>query len=90
MAVAGLNSQDEPSQKELASLVDQAREQQISYILTEQNVSSKLTEIIRSEVGAETLELHNLGVLTQDNIDNEETYFTLMEQNLEALRTALQ
>lgn len=90
VSVAGLNSQDEPSQKELASLVDQAREQQISYILTEQNVSSKLTEIIRSEVGAETLELHNLGVLTQDNIDNEETYFTLMKQNLEALRTALQ
>lgn len=90
VAVAGLNSQDEPSQRELASLVDQAREQQIEYILTEQNVSSKLTEIIRSEVGAETLELHNLGVLTQDNIDNQETYFTLMEQNLEALRTALQ
>lgn len=90
VAVAGLNSQNEPSQKELADLVDQARDQKITYILTEQNVSSKLTEIIREEVGAETLQLHNLGILTKENIDNNETYFTLMEQNMEALRTALQ
>lgn len=90
VAVAGLNSQNEPSQKELANLVDQAREQKITYILTEQNVSSKLTEIIREEVGAETVQLHNLGILTKENIDNNETYFTLMEQNIEALRTALQ
>ncbi|WP_342528789.1 zinc ABC transporter substrate-binding protein [Chryseomicrobium sp. FSL W7-1435] len=90
VAVAGISTQDEPSQKELASLVDQAREQQIDYILTEQNVSSKLTDIIRSEVGAETLPLHNLGVLTDEDIANEENYLTLMERNIETLRTALQ
>lgn len=90
VSVAGLNSQDEPSQRELAALVDQAREQDIDYILTEQNVSSKLTDIIKTEVGAETLALHNLGVLTQENVDNEDTYFTIMEQNIETLRTALQ
>lgn len=90
VAVAGLSSQDEPSQKELANLVDQAREQDIQYILTEQNVSSKLTDIIRAEVGAETLPLHNLGVLTQEDVDAGETYFTLMEKNIETLKTALQ
>lgn len=90
IAVAGISTQDEPSQKELASLVDQASEQEIEYILTEQNVSSKLTEIIRNEVGAETLSLHNLGVLTQEDIDNGEDYISLMERNIETLRTALQ
>lgn len=90
IAVAGISTQDEPSQKELASLVDQAREQEIEYILTEQNVSSKLTEIIRNEIGAETLSLHNLGVLTQEDIDNGEDYISLMERNIETLRTALQ
>lgn len=89
VAVAGLSTQDEPSQKELAAIVDQAKEQNISYILTEQNVSSKLTDIIRTEVEAETLPLHNLGVLTDEDIDNGDDYLTLMERNIETLKTAL-
>ncbi|MDE0583695.1 zinc ABC transporter substrate-binding protein [Planococcus sp. A6] len=89
VAVAGLNSQDEPSQKELTEIVDMALEKDIQYIVFEQNVSSNLTEVIQNEVGAEAIEMHNLGVLTQENIDNDETYFTLMEKNLQALETVL-
>ncbi|MDQ0430391.1 zinc transport system substrate-binding protein [Planomicrobium stackebrandtii] len=89
VAIAGLNSQDEPSQKELTEIVDQAKEENVEYIVFEQNVSSNLTEVIQNEVGAEAIEMHNLGVLTQDNIDNEETYFTLMEKNLQVLETIL-
>ena len=89
IAVAGLNSQDEPSQKELTEIVDLAKKEKIQYIVFEQNVSSNLTEVIQKEVGAEAVEMHNLGVLTQENIDNEETYFTLMEKNLQTLETIL-
>ncbi|MGH2319560.1 metal ABC transporter solute-binding protein, Zn/Mn family [Planococcus sp. SE5232] len=89
VAIAGLNSQDEPSQKELTEIVDLAKEKEIEYIVFEQNVSSNLTEVIQNEVGAEAIEMHNLGVLTQENIDNEETYFTLMEKNLHVLETIL-
>ena len=89
VAVAGLNSQDEPSQKELTEIVDLAREKNIEYIVFEQNVSSNLTEVVQKEVGAEAVEMHNLGVLTQEDIDNGETYFTLMEKNLETLETIL-
>ncbi|MFD1030326.1 metal ABC transporter solute-binding protein, Zn/Mn family [Metaplanococcus flavidus] len=89
VAVAGLNSQDEPSQKELTEIVDLAREKNIEYIVFEQNVSSNLTEVVQKEVGAEAVQMHNLGVLTQEDIDNGETYFTLMEKNLEVLKTIL-
>lgn len=89
LAVAGLNSQDEPSQKELTKLIDLAEEKNIEYILFEQNVSSKLTEVIQKEIGAESLVLHNLGVLSKEDIQNKETYFTLMNRNLETLRTVL-
>ncbi|MGM9948767.1 MAG: metal ABC transporter solute-binding protein, Zn/Mn family [Lysinibacillus sp.] len=88
--VAGLNSQSEPSQKELMEIVDLAKKEKIKYIFFEQNVSSNLTEVIRKEVGAEPMILHNLSVLTPEDIANGETYFTLMEKNLEALKTALQ
>lgn len=89
VAVAGLNSQDEPSQKELAEIVDLAKEKNIKYIVFEQNVSSNLAEVIQKEVGAEAVQMHNLGVLTQENIDNKENYFTLMEKNLQVLEMVL-
>ena len=88
--VAGLNSQSEPSQKELTKIVDLAKKENIQYIFFEQNVSSNLTEVIQNEVAADSLILHNLSVLTTDDIKNGETYFTLMEKNMEALKTALQ
>ncbi|ANU12623.1 metal ABC transporter solute-binding protein, Zn/Mn family [Planococcus halocryophilus] len=89
IAIAGLNSQNEPSQKELTEIVDLAKEYDLQYIVFEQNVSSNLTKVIQKEVGAEAIDMHNLGVLTQENIDNEETYFTLMEKNLQVLETIL-
>lgn len=87
--IAGLNSQNEPSQKELTKIVDKANELHIHYILFEQNVSSKLAEVIQKEVGAESLVLHNLSVLTADDEKNNETYFTLMEKNIQTLEKAL-
>lgn len=89
VAVSGLNSQDEPSQQDLTEIVKLAKEKNIKTILFEQNVSSNLTKVIQNEVGADAMTLHNLGVLTQKDIENKETYFTLMEQNLETLKKAL-
>ncbi|NYF25523.1 metal ABC transporter solute-binding protein, Zn/Mn family [Sporosarcina sp. JAI121] len=89
VAIAGLNSQSEPSQKQLAIIVKEAKEQDVHYVLFEQNVSSKLTEVVRKEIGAESLMLHNLGVLTVEDVKNNETYFSLMERNIETLKKAL-
>ena len=87
--IAGLNSQTEPSQKELTAIVDKAKDLHIHYILFEQNVSSKLAAVIQKEVGADSLVLHNLSILTSDDVKNKETYFTLMEKNIQTLETAL-
>ncbi|MDV6378076.1 zinc ABC transporter substrate-binding protein [Sporosarcina sp. GW1-11] len=89
LAVSGLDSQNEPSQKQLASIVKEAQEKDIKYILFEQNVSSKLAEVIQKELNAETLTLHNLSVLTNEDLENEEDYFSLMEHNLDVLKKAL-
>lgn len=89
VAVAGLNSQDEPSQKELTGIIKQAEEKGIEHIVFEQNVSSNLTEVVQKEIGAEAVMMHNLGVLTQEDIKNGETYFTLMEHNLATLEQVL-
>ncbi|MFB1080336.1 metal ABC transporter solute-binding protein, Zn/Mn family [Jeotgalibacillus sp. JSM ZJ347] len=88
-AIAGISTTDEPSQRELTELIESATSQNVEYLLIEQNVSSNLTDVIQEEIGAKTLPLHNLSVLTDDDIQNEETYFTLMEKNIESLRTAM-
>lgn len=90
VAIAGLNSQSEPSQKELAALIDYAREKNVQYVLFEQNISSNLTKVIQNEINAEALTLHNLGVLTVEDIKNKEDYFSLMERNLTVLEKVFQ
>ncbi|KZE39745.1 adhesin [Bhargavaea cecembensis] len=87
--IAGLNPQSEPSQKELARIVDLAREKQVSTIFFEQNITSKLTQVIVNEIGAESDTLHNLSVLSQEDIENGADYFSLMRQNIERLGKAL-
>lgn len=89
IGIAGLNSQDEPSQKELTELVDLGKKLNIQYIFFEQNVSSNVASVIQKEIGAKSLKLHNLSVLTDEDIKNNETYFTLMEKNIENLKQAL-
>lgn len=89
VGIAGLNSQDEPSQKELTQLVDLAKELNIKTIFFEQNVSSNVASVIQKEIGAESKTLHNLSVLTNDDMKNQEDYFTLMEKNIESLKEAL-
>ena len=90
IGVTGLTSSGEPSQKQLAGIVTMAKEEDLHYVVYEQNISSKLTEIIQKEMGAEALEFHNLSVLTDKDIESGENYFSLMEKNIKTLQTALQ
>lgn len=89
VSISGLSTTNEPSQKELEKIIAQAKQKNIKYILFEQNVSSKLTKIVQSELGAKSLTLHNLSVLTDKDIKNNETYFSLMKKNLDTLQTVL-
>ncbi len=89
ISISGLSTTNEPTQRELEKIISMADKQGLHYILFEQNVKSKLAEIVQKEIGAKALPVHNLGILTKENIKDKETYFTLMEQNLASLKTAL-
>lgn len=89
VSVAGLNSQDEPTQKQLASIVSQAKKDKIQYILFEQNVSSKLATVIQNDIGAQQMTVNNLSVLTKEDIAKERDYFSIMEDNLKTFETVL-
>ncbi|WP_420489006.1 metal ABC transporter solute-binding protein, Zn/Mn family [Neobacillus vireti] len=89
ISISGLSTTNEPSQRELEKIISQADKEGLHYILFEQNVQSKLADIVKKEIGAKALPVHNLGVLTKKNLEDKETYFSLMEQNLKSLKTAL-
>ncbi|WP_077623523.1 metal ABC transporter solute-binding protein, Zn/Mn family [Sediminibacillus massiliensis] len=90
IAIAGLSSSSEPSQKQIERIIEEAKHHGIDTILFEQNVTPRVAEIVQKEIGAEPERIHNLAVLTEEDIENEEDYFTLMENNIQTLVKALQ
>ncbi|SDH36218.1 metal ABC transporter solute-binding protein, Zn/Mn family [Alteribacillus bidgolensis] len=89
IGISGLSPTNEPSQKQLQNIVQLAEENGINHVMFEQNVSSKVAQLVQKEVGAEALYLHNLESLTEEDIANDENYFTLMNKNIENLNEAL-
>jgi zinc transport system substrate-binding protein len=89
ISISGLSTTNEPTQKELEKIISIADHDGLHYILFEENVQSKLGKVVQKEIGARALPIHNLAILTPDNIKNKETYFSLMNKNLETLKTAL-
>ena len=90
ISVAGLSPSQEPSQKQLQYIIETAKEHDIQYVIFEQNVTGKVAEVVQKEIGAEALTLHNLESLTDEDINNNEDYFSLMRSNLEVLKKAME
>lgn len=89
VSIAGLSPDSEPSLKELTSIAEFARKNNVKYIFFESLVSPKLSETLAAEVGAQTLVLNPIEGLTPDQIAQGKNYLTIMVDNLQNLRTAL-
>ncbi|WP_226659935.1 metal ABC transporter substrate-binding protein [Pseudalkalibacillus hwajinpoensis] len=89
VSVSGLSPSQEPTQKQLEEIIETAKRYDLKYMLFEQNATPKPAKAVQQELGLETLRIHNLSVLTEKDIKNDETYFTLMKQNIQTLKKAL-
>jgi zinc transport system substrate-binding protein len=89
VAIAGISPHEEPSAGDLAEIAETAREYGVGHIFFETLVNPDLAETLAREIGAETLVFNPLGGLTQEELDNEETYLTVMYNNLENLKTGM-
>lgn len=90
VAISGLSPDEEPSAQQLTEVTKFAKENNVKYIFFESLVSPKLSETIANEVGAKTLVLDPIEGLSDDDIKQGKNYFTVMEDNLKNLKTALQ
>ncbi|MQR96883.1 metal ABC transporter solute-binding protein, Zn/Mn family [Fictibacillus phosphorivorans] len=90
IAISGLSPSHEPSQHQIEKIIENAKKEKTNYILFEENVNNKVAAMIKKEVGAETLTLHNLETLTKDDIKKDRDYLSIMNQNINTLSKALQ
>jgi len=90
VAIAGFSPNEQPSSKRLAEISQFAKENNVKYIFFETLVSPKLSETIAQEVGAQTLVLDPIEGISDDGIRQGKNYFTVMQDNLKNLQTALQ
>jgi len=88
LPIAGISPSDEPSQKQLAALVKEARMHDLKYVAFEETVSPKVARVIQKEIGAKSVTIHNLESVTKSQQNS--SYFKLMEENVQTLEQALQ
>ena len=55
----------------------------------DQNLKPKVSTLVKNEVGAQALTLHNLESLTKNDVKNKEDYFSIMQHNIDTLKKAL-
>jgi zinc transport system substrate-binding protein len=88
--ILGLTPEQEPDAATMASVIDFVRQQNIDSIFYEALVSPRVSEAIAKETGIETLELHPIGAITEEEREDSIDYFDLMRQNLINLKKALE
>lgn len=89
LPIAGLSPETEPDADRIAELADTIEAEGITTVFYETLVSPEVAETLANEAGVETAVLNPLEGLTEEQVDEGETYATVMQQNIDALTGAL-
>ena len=75
--------------RRLAELRDLVEREGVTTIFSEELVSPKVAETLANEAGVEVAVLNPIESLTDDQVQAGEDYLSLMRENLDTLRKAL-
>ncbi len=89
VAIRGFDAESEPSAKDLANIIDFAKEKNIKVIFSEDFVNPKLSNILASELNIKVEVLSPIEGLNSKQNENNDDYFTIMYYNLEKIKEAL-
>jgi zinc transport system substrate-binding protein len=90
VGIEGLSPDSEPDPAKMAEIIDFAQEHAVKVIFFEELVSPKVAEAVAEAVGAETRVLNPIEGLSDADAAAGGDYFSVMRQNLESLKIALQ
>lgn len=88
--IEGLSADAEPDPKRMSEIIDFVKKNDVKYIFFEELVSPKVAETVASETGAKTVEFNPLEGLSDEEQAAGKEYVSVMEQNLQVLKEALQ
>lgn len=88
-AYPGCSEMTEPSAATVAELINKIKADDIPVVFKTQLSNGRIAEAIAEQTGSEILVLHSLATLTKDEWERNETYYSVMSKNIEALRSAL-
>ena len=89
LGIKGVNAETEPDAKKMAEIINYVKENKITTIFTEELIDPKVSKIIADETGCLVKVLSPIEELSEEQIKNNEDYFSIMEENLENLVGAL-
>jgi zinc transport system substrate-binding protein len=89
IALTGLSPEAEPSPRQLEALVEEVEHEGATTVFYETLVSPDVARTVAREAGVETAVLNPLEGLTTEEIEAGADYFSVMRDNLAALRLAL-
>lgn len=87
--IEGLNAESEPTAAKMAEISKYAKDNNIKVIFFEELVSPKVAQTIAKEAGAKTDKLNPLEGRSDEDIKNHKEYISIMHDNLDALKRAL-
>lgn len=88
-AFSGCSTQTDASPSTIAFLIDKVNENQIPVVFTIELSNGKIADSICDATNAKKLTLHSCHNLSAEDFENGETYISLMEQNVQNIKEAL-
>lgn len=79
----------EPSATVMAEIIDKIKEDRLPVIFFEELTEPKIARAVAAETGVKMLLLHSCHNVSSDEMDRGETYLSLMRQNYQNLKEAL-
>ena len=83
-------AESEPSARLIVKIIEKMREENVKYVFYEEMTDPKAARIIAEEIDGEILLLHSCHNVSKAEMEAGATYISLMKQNVENLRKALQ
>lgn len=90
VSVIGLSSDEQPSAKNIADIVALVNEHGIKTVFFEALINDNVAQTIARETGARAVSLQPLENISEDELKSQETYLSIMRQNLHKLREAME
>lgn len=90
IAINGVDPEAEPSPSDLAKIIDQARENNISVVFFETLIDPRSAQTISEEINGSVLAFNSVHGLTKEEELSGEDYLSLMEGNLANIKKGLE